>query len=125
MQGHVDARFARVREVFEDGFASQAEQGELGAAISVTIDGKLVIDAWDGFADIARTRPWTESTIANVFSVTKAWTAVCALHLVDEGKLDVDRPVAAYWPEFAQAGKGDLPVSALLDHRAGLPAVRE
>ena len=122
MHGKVDARFSRVREVFAEGFVSH---GELGAAVAVTLDGKLVVDLWGGFADRAKSRPWDESTLANVFSVTKAWTAVCALRLVDEGKLDLDRPVAAYWPEFAQGDKGTLRVRALLDHSAGLPAVRE
>ena len=122
MNGKVDARFSRVRDAFAEGFASH---GELGAAVAVTLDGDLVVDLYEGFADRARTRPWTESTLANLFSVTKAWTAVCALRLVDEGKLDLDRPVAAYWPEFAQGDKGTLPVRALLDHTAGLPAIRE
>ena len=122
MQGKVDGRFHRVRDVFAEGFASH---GELGAAVAVTLDGELVVDLWDGFADRAKTRPWTESTLANLFSVTKAWTAICAHRLVDEGKLDLDRPVADYWPEFAQADKGTLLVRALLDHSAGLPAVRE
>lgn len=122
MNGKVDARFSRVRDAFAEGFASH---GELGAAVAVTLDGELVVDLYEGFADRARTRPWTESTLANLFSVTKAWTAVCALRLVDEGKLDLDRPVAAYWPEFAQGDKGTLPVRALLDHTAGLPAIRD
>ena len=122
MNGKVDARFSRVRDVFAEGFASH---GELGAAVAVTLDGELVVDLHEGFTDRARTRPWTESTLANLFSVTKAWTAVCALRLVDEGKLDLDRPVAAYWPEFAQGDKGTLPVRALLDHTAGLPAIRD
>lgn len=122
MNGKVDARFSRVRDVFAEGFASH---GELGAAVAVTLDGELVVDLYQGFTDRARTRPWTESTLANLFSVTKAWTAVCVLRLVDEGKLDLDRPVAAYWPEFAQGDKGTLPVGALLDHTAGLPAIRD
>ncbi|MDB5218290.1 MAG: hypothetical protein JWO86_6217 [Myxococcaceae bacterium] len=122
MQGTVDSRFSRVRDVFAEGFVAHRE---LGASVAVTLDGKLVVDLWDGFMDKAKTRPWTESTIANVFSVTKGWTAICAHRLVDQGKLDLDRPVADYWPEFAQGDKSDLRVRALLDHRAGLPAIRE
>jgi CubicO group peptidase (beta-lactamase class C family) len=122
MHGTVDARFSRVRDVFAENFAAH---GDVGAGVAVTLDGKLVVDLWDGFSDKGKTRPWTESTLANVFSVTKGWTAVCAHRLVDQGKLDLDRPVAAYWPEFAQGGKSELPVRALLDHRAGLPAIRE
>ena len=97
---------------------------DFGASIAVMLEGKLVVDLWDGFMDKGKTRPWTESTIANVFSVTKGWTAICAHRLVDQGKLDLDRPVAAYLPEFAQGDKSELPVRALLDHRAGLPAIR-
>lgn len=122
MHGKVDARFSRVRDTFAEGFASR---GELGAAVAVTLDGEVVVDLHDGFADRAKTRPWTPTTLANLFSVTKGWTAICALALVDEGKLDLDRPVAAYWPEFARGDKGALPVRALLDHSAGLPAIRE
>lgn len=85
----------------------------------MTLDGELVVDPCEGFTDRARTRPSIVSTLA----VTNAWTAVCALRLVDEGNLD--RPVAAYWPEFAQGDKGTLAVNALLDHTAGLPAIRE
>lgn len=122
MQGTFDPRFSRVRDVFAEGFVAH---GEVGASVAVMLDGKLVVDLWSGFMDRAKTRPWTESTIANVFSVTKGWTAICAHRLVDQGKLDLDRPVAAYWPEFAQGDKSELPVRALLDHRAGLPAIRE
>jgi CubicO group peptidase (beta-lactamase class C family) len=125
MHGHVDPRFSRVRDVFADNFVTQ---GELGASVAVMIDGKLVVDLWDGFADKAKTRPWTDSTLANVFSVTKAWTAICAHRLVDQRKLDLDRPVAAYWPEFAEGGedgKREVLVAQLLDHTAGLPAIRE
>ena len=94
MPGRVDPRFARGRDVFAEVLASQGELGELGASVAVTLDGKVVVDLWDGFMDKAKTRPWTERTIANAFSVTKGWTAVCAHRLVDEGKLDLDRPVA-------------------------------
>src|SRR5438093_7575309 len=45
--------------------------------------------------------------------------------LVDQGLLDLDAPVAKYWPEFAQAGKEALPVRYLLSHQAGLPAIRK
>jgi CubicO group peptidase (beta-lactamase class C family) len=72
-----------------------------------------------------RTQPWERDTIVNVYSTTKGITAICAHRLVDEGKLDVDAPVARYWPEFAEAGKENIPVRYLLSHRAGLPAFRE
>jgi CubicO group peptidase (beta-lactamase class C family) len=80
---------------------------------------------WGGFADAARTRPWGRDTIVNVYSTTKGVTALCAHRLVEAGRLDLDAPVARYWPEFAQAGKERIPVRFLLSHQAGLPAVRK
>jgi CubicO group peptidase (beta-lactamase class C family) len=122
VRGHCDARFARVREIFEESFA---RGDELGAGVAFVLDGETVVDLWGGWCDAARRRPWRRDTIANVYSTTKGLTALCAHQLVDRGLLDLDAPVARYWPEFAQAGKGDLPVRWLLSHEAGLPAVRK
>ena len=68
-----------------------------------------VVDLWGGHADPARTRPWERDTIVNVYSSTKGMTALCAHRLVDRGPLDLDAPVARYWPEFAQRGQGRDP----------------
>jgi len=121
VHGHIDPRFAPVRDVFIDNFS---RFGEVGAALAVVVDGKPVIDIWAGHADGARTQPWQRDTLVNVFSTTKGLTAMCALRLLDQGVLDVDAPVAKYWPEFAQGGKGTLPVRDLLSHAAGMAAVR-
>jgi CubicO group peptidase (beta-lactamase class C family) len=120
IDGICDARFQGVRDAFAENFA---RHGEVGAAVAVTIDGKPVVDLWAGHADAARTRPWTRDTIVNIASATKGLTAICAHRLADRGLLDLDAPVAAYWPEFAQAGKAAIPVHLLLSHRAGLPAI--
>jgi CubicO group peptidase (beta-lactamase class C family) len=96
---------------------------EVGAALAVCVDKQPVVDLWAGHADAARTRPWASDTIVNLFSVGKATSAVCALRLVEAGRLDLDAPVARYWPEFAQAGKEQVPVRHLLTHQVGLPAV--
>jgi CubicO group peptidase (beta-lactamase class C family) len=120
LQGQCDARFKRVREIFEASFASGAE---LGAGLCVYLHGQLVIDLWGGFADPEKTRPWRRDTLTNVYSTTKGITALCAHQLVERGELDLDAPVARYWPEFAQNGKAELPVRMLLSHRAGLPAI--
>ena len=122
IQGTCDARFQGVKEAFAQNFA---DYGEVGAAVSVMVDGRSVVDLWAGHADAALTRPWQRDTIANVFSTTKGITAICAHRLADQGLLDIDAPVAQYWPEFAQAGKEKIPVRYLLSHRAGLPAVRQ
>jgi CubicO group peptidase (beta-lactamase class C family) len=122
VSGHCDARFEKVRALFTE----QLESGsDVGAAVSFTLDGEPVVDLWGGFRDLERTRPWQRDTLVNVYSTTKGMTAICALQLVERGLLDVDAPVAEYWPEFAAAGKQDIPVRWLLSHRAGLPAIRK
>jgi CubicO group peptidase (beta-lactamase class C family) len=120
IEGTCDSRFERVREAFADNFA---QRGDVGAAAAVTIEGKPVVDLWGGYADKQRTRPWTRDTIVNVYSATKGVAATCLNRLADQGRVDLDAPVARYWPEFAPAGKERLPVRWLLSHRAGLPAV--
>jgi CubicO group peptidase (beta-lactamase class C family) len=100
-----------------------ASGSEVGAALAVYVDKRAVVDLWGGHADAARTRPWERDTIVNLYSVGKAVTAVCALRLVEAGLLDLDAPVARYWPEFAQAGKAQIPVRYLLTHQAALPAI--
>ena len=122
IDGSCDARFERVREVFAENFRLR---DEVGAAVAVAIDGRLVVDLWGGHHDRERKRAWERDTLVNVYSTTKGVTALAAHRLVDEGRLDLDAPVASYWPEFAQAGKGTIPVRFLLSHRAGLPAVRK
>ena len=122
VDGHCDERFAAVRSAFEENFR---ERGELGAAVTVSVDGEVVVDLWGGWADAARTRPWERDTLVNVWSTTKGPTALCAHILADRGLLDLDAPVATYWPEFAAAGKEKVLVRHLLSHRAGLSGLRE
>jgi CubicO group peptidase (beta-lactamase class C family) len=121
IHGTCHPRHARVRDAFAEGFRSR---GEIGAAVAVTIDGEPVVDLWAGHADPARSRPWRRDTIAHLYSTTKGMTALCAHRLVERGVLDLDAPVARYWPEFAQAGKATIPVRWFLCHRAGLQAIR-
>ncbi|MDH3706866.1 MAG: beta-lactamase family protein [Acidimicrobiia bacterium] len=116
-QGWTAQGFEGVR----DAFAHNLESGqEVGAAFSAYHRGQKVVDLWGGTADLESGRPWTEDTIALVFSTTKGMTAICANKLIQEGELDPDRPVVDYWPEFAKNGKADMPVSYLLSHQAGL-----
>ncbi|GEM33155.1 serine hydrolase [Nocardia neocaledoniensis NBRC 108232] len=120
--GTVATGFERVREEFMRNFT---ERGEVGAALTVTVAGKTVVDLWGGLADAASRRPWSEDTLVHVWSSTKGATALCAHLLIARGELDINAPVTRYWPEFAAAGKADVPVRYLLSHQAGLPAVRE
>src|SRR5271165_4030395 len=103
--GFTQDRFAPVRAAFEANLASGAD---VGACFTATVEGETVVDLWGGWADEARTRPWEKDTIVNVYSTTKTMTALTALLLADHGELDFDAPVAKYWPEFAQAGKGGV-----------------
>ena len=121
IHGTCAARFANVRDAFAANFAAGRE---VGASFAATLAGEPVVDLWAGDADAARTRPWQRDTIVNVFSTTKAVTALCAHMLVDRGQLDLDAPVARYWPEFAAHGKGAITPRQLLSHTAGLAALR-
>ncbi|MDT9687064.1 serine hydrolase domain-containing protein [Streptomyces sp. P9(2023)] len=122
IEGQCDPRFAAVRDAFEANFR---DRDELGAAVTVQVHGETVVDLWGGWADAARTRRWERDTVVNVWSTTKGATALCAHLLADRGLLDLDAPVATYWPEFGAAGKETLPVRFLLSHRAGLSGLRE
>jgi CubicO group peptidase (beta-lactamase class C family) len=115
--GRCSDRFDPLPELF----AAKLESGEdLGASLAVNIDGEMVVDLWGGWADEARTVPWTENTITNVFSTTKCMTSLAALVLVDRGELDLDANVAAYWPEFAARGKAGIKLPGFWDR----PAIR-
>jgi len=122
IQGQIDPRFNRVKEAFAENFAAK---GEVGAAVAITLDNRPVADLWAGFSDRAKTTPWTRDTIVNVWSTTKGPAAMCLHRLAEQGRLDLNAAVAGYWPEFAQAGKDKVPVSYLLNHKAGLPALKQ
>lgn len=122
-----DGLFGEVQSGFEavaDAFAANLARGdEIGASCCVYRDGFPVVDIWGGWADRESQRPWGRDTVSLTFSATKGAAAICALRLVDQGRLDLDSPVAQYWPEFAACGKDTILVRWLLSHRAGLPEV--
>jgi CubicO group peptidase (beta-lactamase class C family) len=122
IDGWVAPGFENVREAFTKNIESGAD---LGAAFTAYHHGQPIVDLWGGVADEATGRAWDEHTMVIVYSTTKGATAICAHQLAQEGALDLDAPVAKYWPEFAQAGKDDVPVSYLLSHQAGLAWVDE
>jgi CubicO group peptidase (beta-lactamase class C family) len=122
IQGFCEAKFAAVRQEFERNFR---ERGEVGASVCVTVQGQTVVNLWGGIAQANTGTPWKEDTVSLVFSSTKGATALCAHILASRGLLDLDAPVALYWPAFAQAGKENIPVTMLLNHQAGLPAIRK
>jgi CubicO group peptidase (beta-lactamase class C family) len=120
VDGACDAAFTGVR----DAFAANFDAGlEVGASLSISIAGRNVVDLWGGHLDAARTRPWERDSLVCVFSCTKGVAAIATMWAVARGLVDLDAPVATYWPEFAAAGKEQLPVRWLLTHEAGLPAI--
>jgi CubicO group peptidase (beta-lactamase class C family) len=118
--GAVEPGFEGVADAFRANFE---QHGEVGAAASVYVGGRKVVDLWGGVADRDAGTPYTEDSLQLVFSTTKGATAACANLLAQRGDLDIDAPVAEYWPEFKRHGKGDIPVRWLLCHKAGLPYV--
>lgn len=117
VQGTCDPRFKEVETLLQ-GFLDAGD--ELGASITVNIDGHDVVDLWGGHADAARTRPWTRDTITTVWSTSKTITAFAGLLLIERGLLDPFEKVSAYWPEFAANGKEDVEVRHVLSHTSGV-----
>ena len=118
--GTVEPGFEGVAEEFQANFSMH---GEVGASTAVYVGGRKVVDLWGGVADRSTGTPYTDDTLQLVFSTTKGATAACANLLAQRGELDIDAPVAEYWPEFKAAGKAEIPVRWLLCHKAGLPYV--
>jgi CubicO group peptidase (beta-lactamase class C family) len=117
VHGYCNDGFGTVGDAFSEGFE---RRGELGAAVAVWSGGELVVDLWGGHADVATGRPWERDTIAHAYSVSKPLAAACAWMLVERGKLELDAPVARYWPEYARAGKEPTSVRHVLSQQAGI-----
>src|SRR5438067_2835294 len=99
--------------------------GELGAAVSVWQNGKPLVELHGGFRDAKREQSWTADTIVLFWSATKGLGSACLLHAMQAHRIGLDRRVAEFWPEFAQAGKERITIGELISHRAGLSAVDE
>ena len=116
------SRFEPLQELFGQLFQSGRD---LGASLAVTVGGEFVVDLWGGWADEGRSKRWQRDTIACVFSTTKSMLPLAALVLVDRGELDLDAPVADYWPEFGAAGKSGVLVRHVLAHTSGVSGFAE
>jgi CubicO group peptidase (beta-lactamase class C family) len=121
VDGYVADGFEAVRDAFIENLR---HRGELGAAFAVSGDGEPVVDLWGGIADAETGRAWQRDTLQVIFSGTKGLVALCLLMLVDRGELDMQAPVARYWPEFAANGKESIRVLELASHQARLPGIR-
>ena len=116
--GFCEPRFQPLEAAFRANFADGLE---LGASLAVTHRGKTVVDLWAGWTDLEETRPWREDTIVKVTSTTKIPLILAVLMLVDRGLIELDAPMARYWPEFAQGGKAEVTVRDAMTHQAGVP----
>ena len=121
-EGTCKPGFERVAEAFAENFASR---GEVGASVCLTVGGETVVDLWGGTADPRTGRAWQRDTVGIVFSCTKGATVICAHVLASRGRLDLDAPVVELWPEFGQHGKARVTTRMMLDHSAGVPALRD
>jgi CubicO group peptidase (beta-lactamase class C family) len=117
VDGSCSPGFERVRDAFEANFH---ERNEIGAAVAVWADGELAVNLCGGTVDAERNKPWRHNTLASVFSGSKALTSTCIHLLADRGELDLQSPVADYWPEFAHAGKQDITIAMVMGHRSGV-----
>jgi CubicO group peptidase (beta-lactamase class C family) len=120
VNGMLEPQFEAVLAAFQENYRNE---DEVGSAVSVVVDGRTVVDLWGGWRDGARQREWQRDTLVCMMSVSKGITGMAFNILVNRGLVDVNAPVARYWPEFAQNGKETLAVRYVLDHRAGLPIV--
>ena len=122
IHGFVAPGFEEVRAEFERNFA---ERGDIGAAVAAYWRGEKVVDLWGGRRSPYSDEPWNEDTMVVVMSTTKGLSAMTLAVASSRGWLDYDKPVALYWPEFAQNGKASITVRQLLDHEAGLVLLDE
>jgi len=120
IHGFVDAAYGGVMDAFVANFV---ERHDVGAACAAYVNGRPIVDVWGGIADTRTEQPWEHDTSAVIFSCSKGLLAICAYLLVQRGHIDLDAPIASYWPSFAAAGKASLTVRQAMSHRAGLPAL--
>ncbi len=119
IHGTIDPSYERLSDLLG---ATIDSGNDVGASVSVTVEGETIVDIWGGWADEAKTTPWRRDTITNVWSTTKTMTFLSVLLLVERGQLDFHEKVATYWPEFAQNGKSDIEVRHLMGHTSGVSA---
>lgn len=116
--GFCHPEFSAVLETFVENFT----RGERGASFCLTRDGQRVVDLWGGHADSERSVPWDAETLAVFFSCSKMPTALVIHHLLEQGKLELDRPLSDYWPELVAGQQGGT-LRMALAHTLGLPAL--
>jgi len=121
IKGSCHKDFQKVAETFAQNFE---KYGEIGSSVCVVVDGEITVDLWAGYKNEQRKEEWDRNTLSIAFSSTKAALAVCAHLLIDRGELNTKEKVTKYWPEYGKKGKEDTTVEMILNHSAGLPALK-
>ncbi|MCJ8161817.1 serine hydrolase domain-containing protein [Acinetobacter zhairhuonensis] len=119
-QGHVDPNFIDLAKQFSRMQHARMDQG--GAALCVYFQGQKVVDICIGKK--SETQYWNNNTLSVCYSTGKGVLATLAHILVSQGLLEYDKPVAEYWPEFAQNGKSEITLAHILSHQSGLFDIR-
>lgn len=120
--GTCHPNFGAVKEVFQ----KHIDEGKtIGAHCCLVVNGETLVDIYGGHTDGAKTQPWKDNTLVNVWSTTKAWTGLCVLKLIEQGHVKLDAKISDYWPEFAQGGKGAATVLHALTHQTGAQTLRK
>lgn len=120
LAGIYEPEFQPVVDAFIENFNVE---DEVGAACSIVLSGRTVVDIWGGWRDAGMTRPWEAPTTVCMMSVAKGITAICFNMLIDRGVVDPDAYVAEYWPEYGRNGKEKTRVRHILDHTAAVPVL--
>jgi CubicO group peptidase (beta-lactamase class C family) len=118
VHGFCDERFVAIGDLFRAGLERGSDEG---ASFAIAMNGECVVDLWGGYRDLAHTEHWESDTLVHVASCTKVVVAIAVLMLWDRRLLDLDEPIATYWPEFAQNGKAAITTRQVLVHSSGLP----
>tara|TARA_X000000368_G_scaffold883_1_gene713 strand:+ start:28 stop:1227 length:1200 start_codon:yes stop_codon:yes gene_type:complete len=121
IKGSCHEDFQEVAEIFAKNFD---KYGEIGSSVCVVVDGETTVDLWAGYKNEQRSDEWNENTLSVAFSSTKAALALCAHLLIDREQLNAKEKVTKYWPEYGKKGKEDTTIEMILNHSAGLPALR-
>ncbi|MEU4312287.1 serine hydrolase domain-containing protein [Nocardia sp. NPDC024068] len=114
VHGTVAAGYEEVRAEFTA--VVTEEDGESGPQLAAFVRGRKVVDLWAG-------REVNGTSLTGLHSTSKGAAGLVVALLIQDGALDVDRPVAHYWPRFAAAGKERITVRDVLVHRSGIVGV--
>lgn len=123
IKGFYDSKCTSLFNIFEDNLLKRGADSDIGASIYLSINGEALVDLYGGYQDPLLDKDWKEDTICCCWSVSKTIPALLTLMLIDKGLLDIEKPVAYYWPEFGKNNKEKILIKHILNHTAALSYV--